>query len=393
MAGSVAGGGRADTAERLCAKAEQVDSNDIPGSMSNDTGLPLLDLDSAKETSLTLGRMCALFHATTGLELFLFYRASRAGPWKENGFRGAIQMPHFCQLVQSTPEGRRRCTASHRNMMEEARRHPHLVCQRCHANLITFHLPVLAKGSGTACIQTVGALHERCGPERFLGLYDSVADLGLSKKQMQESAYRLAIVAASNVERVVEWLELFSSFLVEISAPTLATRQEVESEAAQSCPPHCKHRGSCCPLSGGMRPCSPPLQEQVRKHIGRHVALPAAQSNLSSGCSAALLARVAAFLDDYYYLPLSTQLMAWGLGFEPSYFAKMFKRHNSISLAKHLKRVRLSRAKKLLEGPYLSIVEISNRTGFSDASYFTRVFRRAFGMTPSQFRELTGDKP
>jgi two-component system response regulator YesN len=142
-----------------------------------------------------------------------------------------------------------------------------------------------------------------------------------------------------------------------------------------------------------MRPCSPPLQEQVRKHIGRHVALPPAESNLSSGCSTALLARVSAFVDDYYYLPLSTQLMAWGLGFEPSYFAKMFKRFSGISLAKYLKRVRLTRAKKLLEDPYLSIVEISDRTGFTDASYFTRVFHSEFGITPSRFRQLTGDNP
>jgi AraC-like DNA-binding protein len=99
---------------------------------------------------------------------------------------------------------------------------------------------------------------------------------------------------------------------------------------------------------------------------------------------------VAAFLDRHCHLPLSTQQVAWALGFEPSYFAKAFKRHAKESMAQYVKRVRLQRARKLFENPYLSISDVASQTGFSDASYFARVFRRAFDMTPSRYRALTG---
>jgi two-component system response regulator YesN len=102
---------------------------------------------------------------------------------------------------------------------------------------------------------------------------------------------------------------------------------------------------------------------------------------------------VLVFVNHHYHLAFSTQLVAWALGFEPSYFAKAFKRHTKESMAKHLRRVRLHRAKKLLENPYLSVEEIAKQTGFTDPSYFARVFRVVFGISPSQFRQITQTAP
>ncbi len=351
-------------------QAEDVNSNGVAGARVHGAGLPLIDLEVAQESSSTLGKMRALFRATTGLEFFLFYQSSPTGAWKEYGFNGTIQMPHFCQLVQSTPEGLRRCTASHRDMMEKARRHPHLVCQRCHANLTSFHVPVSVMGSGLAYIQAACALDPQFRSEQFPAMYEKLAGLGLSEKEILDSVDGLTVVSTSAVERTVEWLELLSSYLVDISAHAPARREDVKP-----------------------KPASFPLQEQVREQIGRYVALPVAQSNRSCGCSAALVERVAAFLDEYYNLPLSTQTIAWALGFEPSYFGKVFKKHRNISLTCYLKQIRLSRAKNLLEDPFLSAAEVAKRTGFSDASYFTRVFHGAFGITPSRFRDFTQDGP
>ena len=51
-----------------------------------------------------------------------------------------------------------------------------------------------------------------------------------------------------------------------------------------------------------------------------------------------------------------------------------------------LTQVRLEKAKKLLETEFLTVKEVMNQVGISDASYFARSFRAAYGVTPGKYR-------
>ena len=53
----------------------------------------------------------------------------------------------------------------------------------------------------------------------------------------------------------------------------------------------------------------------------------------------------------------------------------------------YLTRVRLEEAKRLLRNPQYLIDEIAENTGYDDASYFTKVFKRYEGVTPTQYRK------
>ena len=55
-----------------------------------------------------------------------------------------------------------------------------------------------------------------------------------------------------------------------------------------------------------------------------------------------------------------------------------------------LRELRLQRAQQLLQEGRLTVGEIADRCGFSDAAYFSRVFARAFGVPPSAWREKAG---
>lgn len=57
------------------------------------------------------------------------------------------------------------------------------------------------------------------------------------------------------------------------------------------------------------------------------------------------------------------------------------------SANRFIRYIRLSKAKKLLLDPDKNIAEVAYETGFSDPLYFTRVFRKEFGVTPTRFRE------
>ena len=54
-----------------------------------------------------------------------------------------------------------------------------------------------------------------------------------------------------------------------------------------------------------------------------------------------------------------------------------------------IRYLRLQYARKLLEDPALTVAAVAYDAGFSDPDYFSKVFRKAFGKTPSEFRGVT----
>ena len=69
-----------------------------------------------------------------------------------------------------------------------------------------------------------------------------------------------------------------------------------------------------------------------------------------------------------------------------SRLAHVFKEQMGITVIEYLTRVRIGHAKRLLLSTELSCTEICLQVGYRNQSYFTRMFKRVVGMTPSEFR-------
>jgi YesN/AraC family two-component response regulator len=67
-------------------------------------------------------------------------------------------------------------------------------------------------------------------------------------------------------------------------------------------------------------------------------------------------------------------------------FSRVFKREKGITFRDYLVNYRLNKARELLQESALSVGDVGFEVGFSDPSYFTRVFRRHMGVSPSGFR-------
>ncbi len=65
-----------------------------------------------------------------------------------------------------------------------------------------------------------------------------------------------------------------------------------------------------------------------------------------------------------------------------------FKKHTGQSINQYLIQLRLSMATTLLRDTELSVDEICERTGFSDNSYFSKVFKKGLNITPSEYRKI-----
>ncbi len=73
-------------------------------------------------------------------------------------------------------------------------------------------------------------------------------------------------------------------------------------------------------------------------------------------------------------------------GYHPFYISKVLKAAKGQTLRQYIIAYRLKRARCLLQSTARSVAEIADECGFTDASYFTKTFRGAFGLTPKEYR-------
>ena len=77
----------------------------------------------------------------------------------------------------------------------------------------------------------------------------------------------------------------------------------------------------------------------------------------------------------------------------PSYLSRMFKREMGSNFSVYVNRLRVDKSIPLLMQENVRLVDVAQMVGFEDQSYFTKVFKRITGVTPSQFRASKGRTP
>ncbi len=95
---------------------------------------------------------------------------------------------------------------------------------------------------------------------------------------------------------------------------------------------------------------------------------------------------VRGYIEDNYQEDIALQDIAGNFGYSDVYFCKLFKQNFDMNFIAYLNEYRLDIAKKLLADPEINIKDISVKAGYRDANYFTRLFKRKTGMTPSEYR-------
>ena len=100
-----------------------------------------------------------------------------------------------------------------------------------------------------------------------------------------------------------------------------------------------------------------------------------------------LLQKTKAYLDEKFSNPdLKMSEVAKQFNISPSYFSTIFQQEFGETFRDSLAKRRITKAKELLRSTNLKIVEIAFRCGYKDSHYFSYVFMKKTGFTPSQFR-------
>lgn len=96
------------------------------------------------------------------------------------------------------------------------------------------------------------------------------------------------------------------------------------------------------------------------------------------------------YIENNYSEDLTREVVATHFHITPSHLSFIFKSKGHTKFIDYVNGVRLTHAKKLLQHHDLTVKEISNKCGFKDANYFSRVFKKQNKYTPKEYRSLYG---
>lgn len=103
-----------------------------------------------------------------------------------------------------------------------------------------------------------------------------------------------------------------------------------------------------------------------------------------------IIDKAKAYIDANFCRDISLDDVSREADISPYYFSKLFKQETGKNFIEYLTQVRLRNARELLQNSQYSIKEICAQSGYSDPNYFSRIFKKYEGMTPSEFRERLG---
>lgn len=92
------------------------------------------------------------------------------------------------------------------------------------------------------------------------------------------------------------------------------------------------------------------------------------------------------YIRDNYMYDLSMQDLAQMMNYSEAYFSRLFKQCFGRNFTSYLAEYRVNEAKELLKQPTVNVKEIGRAVGYPDSNYFTKVFRRITGQSPSEYR-------
>jgi two-component system response regulator YesN len=126
------------------------------------------------------------------------------------------------------------------------------------------------------------------------------------------------------------------------------------------------------------------VKEAVTKYV---VCCATAVKEYRKGSSPDVLFRCKEILKDHFMQNITLNEMAELVNVTPSYLSRLFKKEVGINYIDYIHCLRLDKAKNLLSNNNLKIMEVSKVVGYMNAYYFTRVFKKKFGITPEEFRK------
>ena len=91
------------------------------------------------------------------------------------------------------------------------------------------------------------------------------------------------------------------------------------------------------------------------------------------------------YMETYYAQDISINEMAATIGLDRKYLARIFKKHTNMSMSDFLFDIRMRKASAAISDGEKRVSVISSMVGYDDPLFFSRQFKKYFGLSPSEF--------
>ncbi len=119
-------------------------------------------------------------------------------------------------------------------------------------------------------------------------------------------------------------------------------------------------------------------------HLFRHFSRGTSSKESSLRGTDASVKRAVGFIKGNFDRKLTLEEIAEEVGFSKYYFTRIFKKATGMTVVAYINLVRCRKAKKLLEQQQMSVFQAASLCGFENASYFSKTFQQVMGMLPSE---------
>lgn len=94
------------------------------------------------------------------------------------------------------------------------------------------------------------------------------------------------------------------------------------------------------------------------------------------------------FIQQHYQEALRLEDVSSAVGFNATYFSAMFKKETGQNFMDYLTELRMNKAKELLCSDENSVQDVADQIGYRDLKYFSRLFKKTTGISPSEYKKL-----
>jgi AraC-like DNA-binding protein/ligand-binding sensor protein len=295
--------------------------------MSRDTQHPIY---SALSESTMFRDYQLAFTRATGLPLNLLEAGS---PRKGNPSRSPATVSPFCALMAHTNGTCASCFALQKKLEEDANLQPKTI--KCFAGLCETAVPVRVGEKLIAFLQTGQILVESPDQRQFTKMTRELLRLGthVDLKQFEEAYFATRVLTREQYGSMVQLLAIFAS-----------------------------HLAAC----------------------GNQLALQ------RTGSEAPAILRAREIVDTGFREELSLGDVARQVNMSAGYFSELFKKVTGLNFVEYVARLRVEKAKNLLQSPKFRISEVAFGVGFQSLSQFNRTFHRIVGKSPRDYRASLG---
>ncbi len=128
----------------------------------------------------------------------------------------------------------------------------------------------------------------------------------------------------------------------------------------------------------------------LKNHIHKKALKKLGGSKDAVGSTTDIIGKIKQYVKDHLQEEISMEDIAEVVYLNPQYMARMFKKHEGISILEYITDRRIEMASVLLRESDYTIYQVAGMVGYANYSYFTRVYKKMTGKTPQDYKKAYG---